>query len=151
MAKGEKTRNNGVKCTPAQKEARLEQCVDWLYRNPDGRWSEFVAHFKAEFDILKNTANIYWKEAQEKLGSDVAEELSADRKRAVVRLIIQLKAAQKAGDTKLQLEISKEINKIQGLHSTKVDVTSDGEKVEPIDLKSLISFNAPKEDDGSEG
>ena len=150
MPKGEKTRNNGVKCTPAEKELRLKECAVYLYENPNVRYTQFINHFTEKFDILENTANMYWKQAQEKLGSIIETELSADRKRAVVRLLKMLKKAESAGEAKLALEIAKEINKIQGLHTTKIDATTQGDKIETVDLRSLVTFSNT-EDDGDTG
>ena len=144
MPKGQKTRNAGVKCPPGERELRLVQCAEFLYEHPNCTWTQFINHFMKEFDILKNTANIYWNDAQKKLAEIATEELSSDRKRAVVRL---LRLLEKEETIKGKLEIAKEINKIQGLHSTKVDVTTDGDKIEPIDIKSLVSFSKPDKDE----
>lgn len=147
MPKGIKTRNNGASLTEVEKELRLQKCAEYLYENPNCRYTDFVQHFMKEFDVLRNMATIYWKQGQEKLGSMVHEELSADRKRAVVRLLKILKVAESTDDHKLYLEVSKEINKIQGLHSTKVDVTSGGEKIERTPLSELVSFTKKEDDD----
>lgn len=44
------------------------------------------------------------------------------------------------GDRRLQLEIQKEINKISGLHQQKVDITTDGEKINNIQIIKLIEI-----------
>lgn len=45
---------------------------------------------------------------------------------------------QSNNDRRLQLEIQKEINKISGLHQQKIDITTEGEKINQIQIIKLI-------------
>lgn len=49
-------------------------------------------------------------------------------------------------DKRLQLEIQKEINKISGLHSQKVDVTTNGQNINNIEVIKLIELMPPNTD-----
>jgi hypothetical protein len=49
-------------------------------------------------------------------------------------------------DKKLRLEIQKEINKISGLHSQKVDVTTNGQNINNIEVIKLIELMPPNTD-----
>ena len=51
------------------------------------------------------------------------------------------------GDRRLQLEIQKEINKISGLHQQKVDITTDGEKINNINIIKIVEVIKNEEDD----
>jgi hypothetical protein len=50
-------------------------------------------------------------------------------------------------DRKLAVEIQKEINKISGLHSQKIDVTSNGESINNITTIKLIEIKKESDDD----
>lgn len=141
MPKGKKTRNSGVLCTPQQKELRLEEAVDWLRKNPDARYTDFLNYFKPKWDLLRNQVSIYRREALEKLAEDVSAKILAKKELAQLGLKNMLRKAQAEGDLAMELKIRQEINKVSGVHTTNYDVTSDGDKIEGFNIKDLLSFN----------
>ena len=58
----------------------------------------------------------------------------------------QYKLALDDGDRRLANDIRKEINKISGLHQQKIDITTDGEKINKIDIIKIIEVK-PNEDE----
>lgn len=53
---------------------------------------------------------------------------------------VQYKLALDDGDRRLANDIRKEINKISGLHQTKVDITSQGDKINQIKIIKIIEI-----------
>jgi len=80
---------------------------------------------------------------------DTLKELAVDRlEETIVKMERMYQDAIKDGDKKLALDIQKEINRISGLHSQKVDVTTNGENINQISVIKLIEIK--KDDDVSE-
>ena len=148
MPKGEKTVNNGVKSNPAEMKLRIEEAARWMYENPSASWTDFIDHFKAKWGIAKNTVNLHRKKALKKLDKLIDENLGADRKMGIVKLHRMYNRAIEDGNDKHALEVLKELNKIQGLHTTKTDITTDGKKVNRLSLTELVAFSKSKEEDG---
>jgi hypothetical protein len=53
---------------------------------------------------------------------------------------VQYQGALSDGDRRLANEIRKEINKISGLHQQKVDITTQGEKINNIEVIKIIEI-----------
>ena len=128
MPKGEKINNGGYKkATNAEKEARIEQGAEWLLKNPDAKWTEFMDIFKAEWNVQKDMCNNYYKMAHERLGN-VETNVEAARKIAELSLKNLLRQANADKDVKLALSIRQEINKISGLYTQKIQVEDVSEQ-----------------------
>ena len=128
MPKGIKVNSGGyAKATAAEKEERIEQAAEWLLKNPDSKWTDFVEHFKAKWNIQRDMANRYMKMANERLGN-VKTNVEAARKIAELSLQNLLRIAIEDKDAKLALQIRMELNKISGLYTTKVQIEDSTEK-----------------------
>lgn len=74
------------------------------------------------YEIMR-MANDYIKAIWEKNVTDAMADAMAD-------LLSQEEDAKRRKDNRLALEIRKEINKIQGLYTNKLDITSDGQPIQ---------------------
>lgn len=61
----------------------------------------------------------------------------------------QYKLALDEGDRRLSNEIRKEINKISGLHQQKIDVTTNGEKINQISVIKLIEIKNSNDEENN--
>jgi hypothetical protein len=59
---------------------------------------------------------------------------------------VQYQAALSQSDGRLANEIRKEINKISGLHQQKVDITTQGEKINNIEIIKIIEIKNNEDD-----
>jgi hypothetical protein len=84
---------------------------------------------------------------------DTLKDLSKDRlEKTIADLEQMMWEAKKAGDKKLALEIYKEINKITGMGTQKVDITTGGDKINQISVIRLIEIkNENDKDENIEG
>ena len=78
---------------------------------------------------------------------ETLKDISKDRLEKTIADLEKMMAEAKAiGDKKLALEIYKEINKIAGIGTQKIDVTTAGEKINEISVIRLIEIKN-KEDE----
>ena len=126
MPKGQKLNNNKYsRCTAEEKEARIEKAAIWLYENPDLTYSDFVIWADAAWNVQRNQANLYRKEAMKRMGEVIHENQEAAARQAEASLKKMLKKAVEAEDLTLALKIRQEINKISGLYTQKIDVNAN--------------------------
>ena len=138
-------------------ERRINQGVQYLLKYPNARYTDFVAVFKEEWKVEDRMVGHYHKRAKKKISETIDEDILAEKKRATISMMNQLRLAEK--DLKLAetvrerslirkeiLEIRKEINKVLGLYTSNVDITSGGEKVEGFDISKMITFSKPSDD-----
>jgi hypothetical protein len=58
----------------------------------------------------------------------------------IIEMETQYQTSLTNGDRRLANEIRKEINKISGLHQQKIDITTDGDKINNIQIIKLIEI-----------
>ena len=58
----------------------------------------------------------------------------------IIQMETQYQQSLTNGDRRLANEIRKEINKISGLHQQKIDITTDGDKINNIQIIKLIEI-----------
>jgi hypothetical protein len=76
---------------------------------------------------------------------DTLKDIAIDRlEETIVKMEKMQQDALNDKDKKLAVDIQKEINKISGLHQQKIDVTTNGEKINQISVIKLIEVK--KED-----
>lgn len=136
--------------SPTEKEIRIGEAAKWLLDNPSARWTDFIDHFKAKWDLTQRMVAHYYKDAQKKVSELVDENILAEKSRAAIHLSNLMRKAEKDGDWKLALEYRKEVNKVMGLYTTNIDVTSGGDKMSNFDLSKIIGFSQEEQDEGSE-
>lgn len=141
----------GKHTSKEEKERRVAQAAEWLLQNPDARYTDFLNYFRDKWDLSDKMLSIYYKDGGEKASELYDDKILLEKKRASISLMNMLRKAEENGEWKLALEIRKEVNKVLGLYQTNIDVTSGGDKLENFDLKSLVSFSKPGEEDESEG
>lgn len=79
---------------------------------------------------------------------DTLKDISKDRlEKTIADLERMMAEAKGAGDKKLALDIYKEINKIAGIGTQKVDITTGGDKISTISVIRLIEIKKEDEDD----
>ena len=146
MPKGDKRKhpNGYTKASAAEKQYRIEQCVQWLLDNPNLRAIDFYNWCKMQWGIEKNQSHLYKKEAYNKLNEGMLEQRQADLRLAISSLKKQYVAAEKADDHKLAFQIQTEINKLQGLHTIKIEQKIEGEK--PLFSPAAIPFKQEKDE-----
>ena len=143
MPKGDKSNhpNGHTKCSVAEKEHRIEQCIAWFMDNPNLRTVDFERWCNMQWGITRNQALHYKKEAYKKLNEGMLEQRTADLRLAIASLKKQYVAAEKDEDYKLAFQIQTEINKLQGLHTIKIEQKVEGEKplfqIKPVPYKGL--------------
>jgi len=95
------------------------------------------------YDLLRESKSLI---------NDTLKELSKDRlEKTIADLEHMMWEAKKSGDKKLQLEIYKEINKITGIGTQKVDITTGGKEINSISVIRLIEIkNNDDENDKTE-
>ena len=153
---GKKTRNIGVKCTPEEKIKRTEEMALWMYNNPDYKLGGLVKVFAEKWNLSRNQIIIYRRDTVKKMEEimgdvlkDKALEIMYNRRMAVSSLQNQLERAKSEegiAGRKLELAIRMEIDKILGLHSVGIDLTSAGDRIEAFDIKSLVTFSKEEDD-----
>lgn len=81
---------------------------------------------------------------------DTLKDISKDRlEKTITDLEQMMYEAKKSGDKKLALEIYKEINKISGMGTQKMDITTGGEKINSISVIRLIEIKNENDKDGN--
>ena len=79
---------------------------------------------------------------------ETLKDISKDRLEKTIADLEKMMAEAKAiGDKKLALDIYKEINKIAGIGTQKVDITTGGDKINTISVIRLIEIKKEDEDD----
>lgn len=79
---------------------------------------------------------------------DTLKGIAADRlEETIVKMERMQQEAIDLKDRKLAVDIQKEINKISGLHSQKIDVTTNGESISQITTIKLIEIKKDDDDD----
>lgn len=79
---------------------------------------------------------------------DTLKDIAIDRlEETIVKMEKMQQDALNDKDKKLAVDIQKEINKISGLHSQKVDITTNGENINQISIIRMIEI---KKDDNNE-
>lgn len=80
--------------------------------------------------------------------NDTLRDIAKDRiEKTLADLEQMMYEAKLAGDKKLALEIYKEINRITGVATQKIDITSAGEKIDSVSVIRLIEIKNNEEDD----
>ena len=133
--------------SPTEKEIRIGEAAKWLLDNPSARWTDFIDHFKAKWDLTQRMVAHYYKDAQKKVSELVDENILAEKSGAAIHLSNMMRKAEKEGDMKLALEYRKEVNKVMGLYTTNIDVTSGGEKMSNFDLSKIVGFSEEEDTD----
>jgi hypothetical protein len=91
------------------------------------------------YEILREAKPIIMETLKD-ISKDRLEKTIAD----LEKMMVEAKAI---GDKKLALDIYKEINKISGIGTQKVDITTGGEKINTISVIRLIEIKKEDEDD----
>ena len=91
------------------------------------------------YEILREAKPIIMETLKD-ISKDRLEKTIAD----LEKMMVEAKAI---GDKKLALDIYKEINKIAGIGTQKVDITTGGEKINTISVIRLIEIKKEDEDD----
>lgn len=127
--KGDKSKhpNGHDKCSAEELKYRIELCVQWLLDNPNLRAKDFNDYCNQMWGIEKRRAFDYKKMAYKNLNVGAEEKTTADRKLAISSLKKQFIAAEKDGKTDLCFKIQTEINKLQGLHTMRIEQKIEGE------------------------
>lgn len=147
MPKSEKVNGNGYqKVTNVEKQNRIEISATWILENPDSSWIDFIKWANAKWNYQKNQANIYWKAAKTYLNETIHDDAESARKVAEASLKRQLKKllAEELPDYKMILEYRKELNKISGVYTQKIEINDITEQ--PIFNTDVIK--ASEKDDG---
>lgn len=91
------------------------------------------------YDILR--------EAKPIINNTLSELYKDDRDRTIRELENDAHSATKAKQYKLAFEIKKQIHKIKGLDTQKIDVTTDGQSINNIQVIKLIEIKKDENDD----
>lgn len=86
----------------------------------------------------QSMAYTLYKEAREAIEDLYKESCFAKIEEAYGRLEALYEDSISKGERKLALDIQKEINKLSGFHSEKVDITSGGDKLGPTEIAITI-------------
>ena len=144
MPKGVKINNSGYeRCSKEEHEKRVDKATIWLLENPDSRWIDFIKWAKAKWDIQKDQANKYRKKALSALNETVHSDVEGARKQAIASLKYAL-TKHEIG-SKEWVDVRKEINKIEGLYTQKVQI----EDVSEQPIFNLDPIKASEKDNGS--
>lgn len=141
----------GKHISKEEKDRRIAIAAKWFLENPDGRYVDFQDHFQAKWDLSERMIAYYYKDGQKKANELFDDQILLEKKRASISLMNQYRKLDAKEDKtiqeqKLLLEIRKEVNKVLGLYTTNVDITSGGDKFEGFDISSIIGFSKDDED-----
>ena len=148
MPKGDKSNHpNGYsRPTSAEREFRISQAAGWLLDNPNLRTGDFINYAKAMWPGMTDvTAKLYKRDALKQLNEDQSNQNNADRRLAVSSLKKQYMRAEDAGQFDLAFKLQTEINKLQGLHTIRVEQKIEGEM--PLFSIAPISFEEAEDED----
>ena len=100
-----------------------------------------VNYLKDTYDLNQSRAYELIKEAKTKLG-EIYSKVNENALEESIILMEEMRQRELGlGNTKLALEIQKELNKINQLYIQKLDITSGGEKIAWQEVKTYINGN----------
>ena len=148
----------GKHITKEEKARRIALAAEWLLQHPDGRYTDFLNHFREKWDLSDKMLSLYYKDGGKKASELFDDKILLEKKRAAISLMNQLRSAEKDLEStedikernllrKEILAIRQEVNKVLGLYTTNVDVTSGGDKLENFDITSIIGFSKDEAED----
>jgi len=130
-----------------KKEDLIKMVVDWTAQGVTrARQIQYIQELGYGIDyayqVFKDAKPLI-NEILKDIGKEILESTIAELQRMKFE-------AEEAEDRNLALQIQKEINKIAGLHTEKVDVTTNGKSIENISVIKLVEVinpNNTKEDE----
>ena len=125
-----------------KKQDLVKMIVDWT--------CEGIPQAQIKTNIMKLGYEISYfytlhKEAKPLIKSALQHIIENKLEETIAEMEVQYQAALSENDRRLANEIRKEINKISGLHQQKVDITTQGEKINNIEIIKIIEIK--REDD----
>jgi hypothetical protein len=127
----------GRKSNLVQFTQRLDEAVEMvLYKNLS--YGEFIKLYTQTYTVSRDMAREVWKKVKEVLRQrslDKADEIIAKQ---MARYIDLLERARLDGNKRVEREVLWDISRISGLDQRKLDITSNGEK---LDIKINLSNN----------
>ena len=126
--------------TTYKKEDLVKMVVDWTAKGVNrARQLQYIQDLGYGVDygyyIFKEAKPLI-NELLKDIGKGLLEETIAELRRMKVE-------AEEAEDLALALNIQKEINKVAGLHTEKVDVTTNGKSIENISIIKMVEVINP--------
>ena len=142
MPKGHKTINKGVKATKATKEARIAEAGEWILANPVAGYQKFMDYFCPKWGIQRNTALIYKKEAEKRVGKEFNENVNLEKRKSIAKWQKLYDLAMKQDNLTEAVKIAAHIDKITGaLAPIKTEVVNKEDfnpfLTQPIPLKKV--------------
>ena len=124
----EKQNKGGRKSTIAGYEEKITEAMDLiLYKKMS--YSEFKEHASKKFGITARAAEDLWKAVRDRIKErfeEKQEEIISDQLQRTYNL---LQRCVDAGNRRVEAEVLRDLSKLYGLDTKKIDITSAGEPI----------------------
>lgn len=114
----------------------IEEIIDLRIRKAYSL-SSLVSYLKETYGIQQSRAYALIREARVKLGEIYTEINTNALIDSILLMENMLQGCIERGETKMALDIKKELNKVQQLYLDRVDITSGGDKITGINVNII--------------
>lgn len=128
MEISENKKKGGRKSNEANYEARIPEALQMiLYEKLS--YSEFRVTAAERFDISIRAAEDLWKVVKERIKARFAEKSEEIINEQLQRTFDLLKRCKDSGNRRVEAEVLRDLSKLYGLDTKKIDVTSNGQPI----------------------
>jgi hypothetical protein len=130
-----KAASGGRKTNIVGYESRIPEAMEMILYGKLS-YSEFRAQGAKQWKITERAAETIWKDVKDRLKARFDEKTEEIISEQLSRYFDLLERARKDGNKRVERETLSDINKLYGLETRKIDVTSNGE---PISINIQLS------------